>query len=327
MDNDVKSVLNKEQDVNELGVSFKCCQSNHSNAPRLHAKSKRFSVKLKLYREFALATLSALAQEKKQKPSREDSLSQIHALDAYSCTGVAALQWKKLLSEDVHVTAADHEDVCLIERNAEKNVITCLPWELDPKRVPGDPKKHQTSSEIFLCQADARALMAMESFNFIYLVPHKSNSSCLEPAFHSLSIGGVLCLVVPDLSVFARAPHVVRRTFSSQVIKTEYLKEMAARVVLAEAARSAAKHNKGISVMYVVSQEDFLLIAVRVHRGQKAVDSSLDNVAHLLHCRFCEERTFLPNQLAPIDNPYSLLSCSCKSTNVGKTAIILGPMW
>ena len=46
-----------------------------------------------------------------------------------------------------------------------------------------------------------------------------------------------MALVVQDLSIFARAPHVVRRSFSAEVIKTEYLKEMAARIVLAEAAR------------------------------------------------------------------------------------------
>ena len=63
--------------------------------------------------------------------------------------------------------------------------------------------------------------------------------------------------------------------------------------------RSAAKYSKGISVQYVVSQEDYLLIAMKVHRGQKAVDFSLNNICQLLHCRFCEERVFLSNQLAP----------------------------
>ncbi|GFR97622.1 tRNA (guanine(26)-N(2))-dimethyltransferase [Elysia marginata] len=313
-------MYNSDEDLIEAGVSFKT-----KTASQL--KSKRFNGKLKIYREFALATLSALTVERKHNLDKGGIPSHFYALDAYSCTGLAAIQWKKHLQGDVHVTAADHDDIRLIQQNAERNFLRSQPWQLDPIRVPGDPKTAQTDNEIFTCQADARPLMAMEAFQFIYLSPYKNSSTCLEPAFHSLASEGVLNLVVPDLSIFARAPHVVQRAFSAQVIKTEYLKEMAARTVLAEAARAAAKYSKGISALYVVSQDDYLLITVQVHRGQRAVDGSLNNVSHLLHCRFCEERVFLPNQLAPHDDPYSFLTCTCKSKNLGKTAVILGPMW
>lgn len=320
-----------EDFFNELEVSFKTKASVDAHHQKMPAevdiiKSKRFNSKLKIYREFALATLSTLAREKRCYLDKEDSLSHFYALDAYSGTGIAALQWKKHLQDIVHVTAAD-TDVCLIQQNAKKNLLMCSPWQLDPIRVPGDPKASQTENEIFSCQAEARAVMTMETFHFVYLSPLKNNGASLDPAFHSLNSDGVLCLVVPDLSIFARAPHVVQRCFSAQVIKTEYLKEVAARTVLAEAARAAAKHSKGISVLYVVSQDDYLLITLQVQRGQKAVASSLNNVCQLLHCRFCEERVFLSNQLAPHENVYDLLACACRSNNLGKTAVVLGPMW
>ncbi|RUS68709.1 hypothetical protein EGW08_023528 [Elysia chlorotica] len=319
---DASEKIKPDKDFKELGVLFE----NHSQKNVIQLKAKRFNWKLKIYREFVLATLSALDTERKQRLEKESSSSEFYALDAYSCTGLAAIQWKKYV-QDIHVTAADHDEISLIKENAERNSLTCSTWQLDPSRVLGDPKASQAGNEIFSCRADAKSLMTMEAFNFIYLSPYKNGSSCLEPAFQSLASGGVLALVVPDLSIFSRAPHVVRREFSAQIIKTEYLKEMAARVVLAEAARSAAKYSKGISVLYVVSQEDYLLMAVRVYRGQKAVDSTLNNVCQLLHCRFCEERLFLPNQLAPYDDPYGLLTCTCKSENLGKTAVIIGPMW
>ena len=81
--------------------------------------------------------------------------------------GIAAIQWKKYLQGDVHVTAADHDDICLIRQNAERNSLTCSQWQLDPSRVPGDPKTLQARNEIFSCRVDGRSLMTMESFNFM----------------------------------------------------------------------------------------------------------------------------------------------------------------
>lgn len=52
---------------------------------------------------------------------------------------------------------------------------------------------------------------------------------------------GVLCVVIPDISLFARSPHVVHRFYAADVVKTEYLKELAARIVLASLARSVKK--------------------------------------------------------------------------------------
>ena len=83
-------------------------------------------------------------------------------------TGVAAIQWKKHLQEDVHVTAADHDDVSLLIENVENNSLSCLPWHVDPCRVPGDPKAEQARNQIFTCRIDARALMTMEAYNFMY---------------------------------------------------------------------------------------------------------------------------------------------------------------
>ena len=70
--------------------------------------------------------------------------------------------------------------------------------------------------------------------------------------------------------------------------------------------REAAKCNKGLTVLYAVCVEDFLLLCVRVLRGPKLADSMLLNIGHVLHCRICEDRAFYPDGMAPVG---TLLNC------------------
>ena len=50
-------------------------------------------------------------------------------------------------------------------------------------------------------------------------------------------------------SLFGKVPTVAKRNYDAFVTKTEYFRELAARMVLAAAARSAAKCNKGFQVL------------------------------------------------------------------------------
>ncbi|CAG5120280.1 unnamed protein product [Candidula unifasciata] len=313
--------------VTELGV---CIEDFTGDKPK--TKMKCYNSKLKIFREFILATVSALVEIKSNhvyaKTDKERlSQSQVYALDALACTGVAGIQWKKHLSSHVHVTLADHDDTDKMVANAQANFLSCTEHKLNPLRVSGELVGLQGEKEVHYIQAEAKAVLMMEQYNFIYLSSNKNCASYFEPALHSMTSDGILCVIVPDISLFARTPHVVQRFFAADVVKTEYLKELAARIVLASLARAAARCLKGISPQYVVSHEDHLLICVKVSRGHNAADSSLKEIEKLLHCRLCEERVFMPNQLAPHEDPYSLLPCTCKKNNPGKTAVILGPAW
>ena len=50
-------------------------------------------------------------------------------------------------------------------------------------------------------------------------------------------------------SLFGKVPTVAKRNYDAFVTKTEYFRELAARMVLAAAARAAAKCNKGFQVL------------------------------------------------------------------------------
>ncbi|XP_055886543.1 TRMT1-like protein [Biomphalaria glabrata] len=309
----------------ELGVFI-----NHDfteNTPKF--KLKRFNPKFKILREFILTSISALSELKSQLFAEFDdcSKSQVVALDALSSTGVCGIQWKKRLSKTVHVTLADSDDLNIISQNATANSLSCTEVKLSEINKVPQENKVQGPEEIFTCQADAKAIMTLDAYNFICLNATKNITTYFEPAMNSLTNNGLLCCLCSDVSLFARSPHVVQRLYGANLVKTEYLKELSARIIIANLARCAARYNKGIAVQFVVSHGDDLLLCVKVKRGHAVADDSVAHIGQLLHCRLCEQRNFLPQQLAPLDEPYSFLQCDCKNKNPGKTAVVLGPLW
>lgn len=71
----------------------------------------------------------------------------------------------------MHVTLVDHDDTEKIVANAQANNLTCKEYKLNPLRVPGDLVDKQGEQEVHYCQVNAKAVMMMESYNFM-LVHH-----------------------------------------------------------------------------------------------------------------------------------------------------------
>ncbi|KAL8613262.1 hypothetical protein ACOMHN_001586 [Nucella lapillus] len=243
-------------------------------------------------------------------------------------SGLAGLQWKRQLGEKIHVTAAEQRETQTLQETISDNGFTVCPLPLDPRRPAGTRLPEQSASQLHLAQCDPTVLLELESFDFVYVDPHKNPAPYFSSVFRNVRNGGVVCLVVPDTMHFARSPHLVRRCYGAHCLKTEYLKELTVRIILATLATEAARCSKGLTVLYAVSLEDFLLLGVRVGRGPGPADDMLEqNLGHVLHCRICQERAFYPPTMAPVEDPYSLLSCDCHKTVPGKTGVVLGPLW
>ncbi|OWF56094.1 TRMT1-like protein [Mizuhopecten yessoensis] len=300
--------------MTELGVSV---LSKVGKTPL--EKSKFYNARLALIREAVLNTLCTMTRE---------TTETLHCVDAVGGTGVTGLQWKVRLKNLVHVTITEKEHITEVQSNCERNRISDCPLPLDMSRVPGDPMVSQRDQEVHTCKCTAPVLLHMEAFDFVYLYPHSNISGHIDAAVTNIRNNGVLCLVSTDSThQFTRSAVSVRRHFGATVTKTEYLKELAARVIIGSIVRAAAKCNKGVEVLYVLFVEDFFLVAVKVLRGPKFADSCTDRIRRLLHCQMCEERVFYPLTNTPIEHPYTLLPCRCQDTTPGKTALVLGPMW
>ncbi|NXC19274.1 TRM1L protein, partial [Corythaeola cristata] len=279
-----------------------------------------FNPKMKLNRQLIFCALAVLAQERKP----------IECLDAFGATGIMGLQWAKHLRSSVKVTINDcnENSVTMIQENCHLNKmkVKLNTKEEDNDEAMGDGEENTDTIEV--TKMDANVIMHLRSFDFIHLDPFGTSVNYLDSAFRNVRNLGIVSLTSTDISsLYAKAQHVALRHYGCNIVRTEYYKELAARVVIAAVTRAAARCNKGIEVLLAVALEHFVLVVVRVLRGPSTADDSARKIRYLIHCQWCEERIFQKEGNMVEENPYQQLPCDCHGSMPGRTAVVLGPLW
>lgn len=280
-----------------------------------------FNPKMKLNRQLIFCTLAALAEERKP----------LECLDAFGATGIMGLQWAKHLGNAVKVTINDlnENSVTLIQENCHLNKLKVVVDSKEKKESDENLEEGEENlGNIKVTKMDANVLMHLRSFDFIHLDPFGTSVNYLDSAFRNIRNLGIVSVTSTDISsLYAKAQHVARRHYGCNIVRTEYYKELAARIVVAAVARAAARCNKGIEVLFAVALEHFVLVVVRVLRGPTSADETAKKIQYLIHCQWCEERIFQKAGNMVEENPYRQLPCNCHGSMPGKTAIELGPLW
>ncbi|XP_057584709.1 TRMT1-like protein isoform X3 [Hippopotamus amphibius kiboko] len=279
-----------------------------------------FNPKMKLNRQLIFCTLAALAKERKP----------LECLDAFGATGIMGLQWAKHLGNAVKVTINDlnENSVTLIQENCHLNKLKVVVDGKEKEESDDILEGEENLGNIKVTKMDANVLMHLRSFDFIHLDPFGTSVNYLDSAFRNIRNLGIVSVTSTDISsLYAKAQHVARRHYGCNIVRTEYYKELAARIVVAAVARAAARCNKGIEVLFAVALEHFVLVVVRVLRGPTSADETAKKIQYLIHCQWCEERIFQKDGNMVEENPYRQLPCNCHGSMPGKTAIELGPLW
>ncbi|NXM92236.1 TRM1L protein, partial [Oenanthe oenanthe] len=290
---------------------------NHSTPQKTDSY---FNPKMKLNRQLIFCALAVLAEERKP----------IECLDAFGATGIMGLQWAKHLRSSVKVTINDcnENSVAMIKENCHLNKmkVKLNIKEEDDDETVGNGEENSDTIEV--TKMDANVIMHLRSFDFIHLDPFGTSVNYLDSAFRNVRNLGIVSLTSTDISsLYAKAQHVAQRHYGCNIVRTEYYKELAARIVIAAVTRAAARCNKGIEVLLAVALEHFVLVVVRVLRGPTPADDSARKVRYLIHCQWCEERVFQKEGNMIEENPYQQLPCDCHGSMPGKTAVLLGPLW
>ncbi|CAJ0968042.1 unnamed protein product [Ranitomeya imitator] len=269
--------------------------------------------------QLIFCALAVLAEERKP----------LECLDAFSSTGIMGLQWAKHLGNSVKVTVNDinESSVARIRENCHLNKIrTVAKADEMPDAAPEISDKDFVAT-VEVTNMDANILMHMRSFDFIHLDPFGTSVNYLDAAFRNVRNLGIISITSTDTSsLYAKNTHVAKRHYGCNLIRTEYYRELAARVVLAAVARTAARCNKGIEVLLSVALEHFVLVIVRVLRGPSLADESMKMINNLIHCHWCEERIFQKEGTMIEENPYNQLPCDCHISMPGRSAVLIGPV-
>ncbi|KAB7499383.1 TRMT1-like protein [Armadillidium nasatum] len=230
----------------------------------------------------------------------------VRCLDALGATGIAGLSWAKNFPQ-VEVTINDSlETSC---RAIKENELV-----------------NNVSVEV--TQQDVNILLLQRPFDFIFLDCYGSSVHYLESLFKNVPKNGLLVITsTDDAALYGKVPDVTLRNYGGYIVKTFYSKELAARLIIAAVARSSARCNKGIEVLGSFAVKSHITLILKVTRGPAAATQCVNKIRKLLHCCICEDKVFFPQSIYPVENPYSLLSCNCRTKSSGHVGIELGPIW
>lgn len=156
-------------------------------------------------------------------------------------------------------------------------------------------------------------------FHCVDLDPFGSPTPYMDSALRALRRGGFLALTATDMAPLCGVhPRACVRKYDAYPLRTEYCHELAVRILAAASARSAAKHDIGLEVMFSYSSEHYVRLFSRANYGAKKADASLQNIGYVTHCYACLHRAIIMG----IVNCDGLVCPEC-----GSRMHVGGPLW
>ena len=226
---------------------------------------------------------------------------------------------KLLVCEPLTGAGARGIRYCVEAENVEQAVL----GDINPRAVRlAEVNASINSASATVVREEANSLMARmpKAFGRPHLVdvdPFGSPATFVENAIRCLSNGGVIALTATDLAPLCGVyPKACRRKYGAWSLRTEYCHELAIRILMGFVCQTAARLERGVVALYCHSTAHYVRVYMRVFRGAKRADSSLENLAYIIHCFKCLHREVSKD-------PHPPLTCSSCGSRVG----VAGPLW
>lgn len=214
-------------------------------------------------------------------------------LDALSASGIRGLRVAREAGvESVTLNDVSPQAYQLILKNVARNDLCCT-----------------------VARQNANVLLHEQHFQAVDLDPFGSPSSYLSAA--SRSALSYLFITATDTAPLCGA-HLKSgiRKYMTVPLRTDYHREMGARVLLGLAARELARLDKSLAPLLTHVTDHYVRTYLRVIKGARAADRCLESLGYVEHCMSCGNFVLL-------NDPYPTGACShCRS----KTTLA-GPLW
>jgi tRNA (guanine26-N2/guanine27-N2)-dimethyltransferase len=173
-------------------------------------------------------------------------------------------------------------------------------------------RNKQINCEASCCNANA--LMHLRHFETVDLDPFGSPSPFLSAA--SRCALSYLFITATDTAPLCGA-HLKSgiRKYMAVPVKTDYHREMGARILLGLIARELARLDKAMVPLLTHATEHYVRTYLRMEQGAKTADRCLEKIGYVEHCKNC-------GSFRAISYPKAKACVDC-----GNQAVLAGPLW
>ncbi len=156
-------------------------------------------------------------------------------------------------------------------------------------------------------------------FDYVDVDPFGSPMPYVDSAVRSLRRGGLLALTATDLAPLCGVhPNACLRKYGGRPLRTEYCHELALRLLAGALAKTAARYDFGVRMMFSHSSQHYVRLYAIIHYGARVANASLRNLGYVHHCFTCLHREASPGMF-----------CCMKETcpECGDAMSFAGPLW
>ncbi|CAI5731936.1 unnamed protein product [Hyaloperonospora brassicae] len=262
-------VLNRDLSIAVISEFVRCRaqeQRNKDERKSLMAADPTATFEPKVYSDEEIETYLADTAETRG----------IRIFEALSASGLRSIRYFQQIPgvKSILVNDMDPAAVKVIERNVTLNELPLdrvMPNEADATDVMYNHRK------------------PADQFDVIDLDPYGSASIFLDAAVQSVSNGGLLCVTCTDMPVLSgKQPEVCFSRYGALPNKSQYLHEMALRMVLQTIESSANRYARHIVPIASCSIDFYVRIFVRVYKSPVNVKKAMTKLSHVFQCVQCE---------------------------------------
>ncbi|WIV65644.1 tRNA (guanine(26)-N(2))-dimethyltransferase [Natrialbaceae archaeon AArc-T1-2] len=244
-----------------------------------------YNPRQELNRDLTIATLRAY----REREPRADSY-----LDAMTASGVRGI---RAGADGWEVTCCDRdrEAVSLARENCRRN-------DCDAGVVHGD----------------ANVVMHEDYYDVIDLDPYGTPMPFADAAVANCR--DLLCVTATDTAPLCGAHFASGvRSYSAVPRNTDYHAEMGVRILVSALARTAARHDVGVTPLLTHASSHYVRTYLELEQKATSADATLEELGHLYHCEDCLYREADPGLIA---NPLE----TCPNCG-GERMLTAGPVW
>jgi len=126
---------------------------------------------------------------------------------------------------------------------------------------------------------DLNSFYGNRRFDYIDIDPFGSPVPFIQNAVISLKRNGVLAVTATDSAALTGSvARVARRRYGIESARSHFMQELGARSLLGYVTRIAAAFEKSVEPLFFYTRDHFIRGYVRIGRGAKRADSSLENL-------------------------------------------------
>jgi len=214
-------------------------------------------------------------------------------LDAMGATGIRGLRVANECGIPVTISDRDPTAIELITRNVERSGLP-----------------------VTVVHRDVNALLSEQSFDAVDLDPFGTPAPFVDAGVKGTR--RFFFVTATDTAPLCGA-HLKAgiRRYSAVPMNTEYHSEVGLRILLGFVVRQIARYDRGVEPIFCYAREHFARLHLRLLRGPKAADATLQQTGYIHQCRKCPYR----------ETEAALLSSSRTCPHCGEPLQPIGPLW